>query len=165
MGKALIRMRVAHWDEIRAGAIARGEEPPPELTPEERRLAAEGNYNVEHSPEMTAHLSLTAVPDLACILADFARHAVHFDGPRLLTSKHPVNYWRPPEPSGFRRLCVPERPSFPMCPGPWTIWTDRTMHRVPKRYHGPRRWKIGDGIRIRDLRRMTVGELLTDPRH
>jgi hypothetical protein len=23
-----------------------------------------------------------------------------------------------------------------MCPGPWTIWTDRTMHRVPKRYHG-----------------------------
>ena len=22
-----------------------------------------------------------------------------------------------------------------MCPGPWTIWTDRTMHRVPKRYH------------------------------
>src|SRR4051812_15435769 len=24
----------------------------------------------------------------------------------------------------------------PMCPGPRTIWTDRTMHRVPKRYHG-----------------------------
>jgi hypothetical protein len=23
-----------------------------------------------------------------------------------------------------------------MCPGPWTIWTDRTVHRVPKRYHG-----------------------------
>jgi len=23
-----------------------------------------------------------------------------------------------------------------MCPGPWTIWTDRTVHPVPKRYHG-----------------------------
>jgi hypothetical protein len=41
-----------------------------------------------------------------------------------------------PQPSGFRCPCVSERPSRPMCPGPWTIWTDRTMHRVPKRYHG-----------------------------
>jgi hypothetical protein len=41
-----------------------------------------------------------------------------------------------PQPSGVRRLSVSERPSFPMCPGPWTIWTDRTLHRVPKRYHG-----------------------------
>jgi hypothetical protein len=43
--------------------------------------------------------------------------------------------FRPPA-ERFRCLCVPERPSRPMCPGPWTIWTDRTMHRVPKRYHG-----------------------------
>jgi hypothetical protein len=42
-----------------------------------------------------------------------------------------------PQPSGFRRLCVSERPSFPMCPGPWTIWTNRTMHPVPKRYRLP----------------------------
>jgi hypothetical protein len=41
-----------------------------------------------------------------------------------------------PQPSGFRCLCVSERPSCPMCPGPWTIWPDRTVHRVPKRYHG-----------------------------
>ncbi len=37
-----------------------------------------------------------------------------------------------PQPRGFGCLCVSERPSFPICPGPWTIW----MHGVPKRYHG-----------------------------
>ena len=40
-----------------------------------------------------------------------------------------------PQPSGFRCLCVRERRSFPMCPRPWTVWTDRTVHRVPKRYY------------------------------
>ena len=49
------------------------------------------------------------------------------------------------EPATFRPpaerthpSCVSERPYFPMCPRPWTIWTDRTVHRVPKRYHGAR---------------------------
>jgi hypothetical protein len=96
-GKAMIRLRLAHWDEIRAAAFARGDEPPPELSAEGRQLAAEGQYSVEHSPELTAHLSLAAVPELSYLLADFAWHAVHFDEPCLLTSEHPVSYWRPPE--------------------------------------------------------------------
>jgi hypothetical protein len=40
-----------------------------------------------------------------------------------------------PQPNGFRCLYVPERPPRPMCPAPWTIWTDRTVHPVPKRYY------------------------------
>jgi hypothetical protein len=53
-----------------------------------------------------------------------------------------------PQPSGNRCLCVPERPPRPMCPRLWTLWTHRTMHPVPKRYCGPRRWKIGGPIRF-----------------
>jgi hypothetical protein len=65
------------------------------------------------------------------------RDALRIDGSVRISGRLDLNQ-RPfgPQPSGFRRLCVSERPSFPMCPGPWTIWTDRTVHPVPKRYHG-----------------------------
>jgi hypothetical protein len=60
-----------------------------------------------------------------------------------------------PQRSGFRCLCVPERPPRPICPRPWTIRTNRTMHRVPKRYQEDRCVEAGSRFSLtheRDIR-------------
>jgi hypothetical protein len=44
---------------------------------------------------------------------------------------------RPPahQPHNITALSVPSRPSRPMCPRLGTLWTDRTVHPVPRWYH------------------------------
>ena len=53
-----------------------------------------------------------------------------------------------PQPASDWSRCVPERPQRPHCPRRWMIWTHRTLHSVPKRYHRAGWVRIGDPLRF-----------------
>lgn len=130
----------ADWDRIRAEAAERGEELP-EITDDLRESILRGDYIVQHSDEFRLLLSLQAIPELSYVLADMTWHLVDLPEPWLLTSEHPVTYWRPWSPADQFMGIGPmtsDEVRFPVSPSVALVLTHPKFMDEPGRGRGVR---------------------------
>ena len=99
--------------------------PPPAMTPELRQSLIEGEgFEVVPTQEHLVGMSLVAIGELTNIFFRMSWKLLRFDRSCLLTSDHPIVYWRETSesdayhgigPISAREVRVRSRPTLPSC--------------------------------------------------
>lgn len=105
MGHMMLRMAAdapeGYWETKRAEweADPEGPEPPPPLSERDRQMLREGKaFNIKPSREHVIEMSFAHLEEMTFVLMAMTWRLVVFDEPCLLTSEHPLSYWREPSP-------------------------------------------------------------------
>jgi hypothetical protein len=92
-----------YFDRMNEERVARGEEPMPPITPKLRQTMIDGDaFDVVPSQEHLIEMSFAAVAEMTSIFFQMSWKLLRFEPDCLLTSDHPVLYWR--EPSEIDRF-------------------------------------------------------------